>query len=502
MGKWKEYVERYDTILAFLGLELLALTAFTLGGANGILIFRLLGFFIGLAMIPFVEANHSPREIEGYLITLIPLFIFAAFCAFSGFWVTIYQTVFSGIVNDLTVMLGIVGFFVVGVGLKNIKALKMDWIMLVLGGGLGLFVFISTIYSLARYGFFYVARFSGMVYYYQGAVFNITEETKILNGFAFSAVSLKYGCISAFLLASALPACLYVSPKKDLKRFLIILGFGLLGLISLIVMPYLTALKFLIPVYLFAIIYRFIKVKKEAPRWLTITGFVLMCLVVVGLLVLFIDSFTSASFLAKLPLIGRYFSSNGFFGQIEVVIARTFFAFNNDDRVGFSFLNFLFGIQRVTNSSGYASFNGLGLSDLLTRSFEFNVLFQNGFIAFAALVVFIFMMFVQARNYLAQGEGERSNRMIPVLMLLGGLLYLSLLDDETPLVYDQNTLVSATRGPQFYLLFLLAGLVFSPKAVAKPVKETVQAESKKESLPEVKPEADTTLEEVPLNENK
>jgi hypothetical protein len=103
---------------------------------------------------------------------------------------------------------------------------------------------------------------------------------------------------------------------------------------------------------------------------------------------------------------------------------------------------------------------------------------------------------------LAQGEGERSNRMIPVLMLLGGLLYLSLLDDETPLVYDQNTLVAATRGPQFYLLFLLAGLVFSPKAVAKPVKETVQAESKKESLPEVKPEADTTLEEVPLNENK
>jgi|GEM_PF-710716 hypothetical protein len=500
MEKWKEYVQRYDTILAFLGLEILALTAFALGGANGILIFRMIGFFIALAMIPFIEVNHSRKELKGYLITLIPLFVFAILGAFSSFWVTIYGNVFSGIVNDLTVMLGIVGFFIIGYGLKNIKVLKMDWIMLVLGGALGLFVFISTIYSLARYGFFYAARFSGMVYYYQGAVFNIAEETKILNGFAFSAVSLKFGCISAFLLASALPACLYVSPKKDLKRFLIILGFGLLGLISLAVIPYLTALKFLIPIYLFAIVYRFIKVKKEAPRWLTITGFVLMCLVVLGLLILFIDAFSSQSFLAKLPLVGRYFGENGFFGQVEIVISRTFFSFNGDTRTGFNILGFLFGDKVVTSSSGYTTIGGLSLSEMLTRSFEFNVLFQNGFIAFVALVIFIFMMFVHGRNYLAKGEGELSNRMIPVLMLLGGFLYLSLLDDETPMVYTRDFL-AATRGSQFYLLFLLAGLVFSPKA-AEPVAVAEKTTPAPEAPKAAAPKEEKTLEEVPLNENK
>jgi hypothetical protein len=73
MEKWKDYVQRYDTILAFLGLEILALTAFTLGGTQGLLIFRMLGFFIALAMIPFIEVNHSPKELKGYLIGLIPL---------------------------------------------------------------------------------------------------------------------------------------------------------------------------------------------------------------------------------------------------------------------------------------------------------------------------------------------------------------------------------------------------------------------------------------------
>jgi hypothetical protein len=111
MEKWKDYVQRYDTILAFLGLEILALTAFTLGGTQGLLIFRMLGFFIALAMIPFIEVNHSPKELKGYLIGLIPLGVFAILCAFSSFWITVYSgSTLSGVVNDLTVMLGIVGF--------------------------------------------------------------------------------------------------------------------------------------------------------------------------------------------------------------------------------------------------------------------------------------------------------------------------------------------------------------------------------------------------------
>jgi len=496
MEKWKDYVQRYDTILAFLGLEILALTAFTLGGTQGLLIFRMLGFFIALAMIPFIEVNHSPKELKGYLIGLIPLGVFAILCAFSSFWITVYSgSTLSGVVNDLTVMLGIVGFFVIGYGLKNIKSLKMDWVLLVLGCSLGLLVLVTTIYSLARYGFFYSAKWSGYVYYYQGAVFDIAAETKILNGWSFDAASLSFGCVSAFLLACVLPACIYVSPKKDLKRFLIILGLGLLGLFSLVVIPYSRGLKLLIPVYLFALIYRFIKVKKEAPRWLQITGFVLLCLVVLGLLILFIDAFATSSFLAKLPLVGRYFQENGFFYAIESVISRTFFKYSGG-RAGFDFLSFLFGcsVNQGVIKEAY-------LADLWTRSFEFNVLFQNGFLAFAALVVFILMMFVHARNYLAQGEGLLANRLIPVLMLLGGFIYFSLLSDEQPFVYS-NSFIATTRGSQFYLLFFLAGLVYSPKAAPVAVSEPEKklAEPAKEVTKT--PEQPATLEEVPLNDQK
>jgi hypothetical protein len=496
MEKWKDYVQRYDTILAFLGLEILALTAFTLGGTQGLLIFRMLGFFIALAMIPFIEVNHSPKELKGYLIGLIPLGVFAILCAFSSFWVTVYSgSMLSGIVNDLTVMLGIVGFFVIGFGLKNIKSLKMDWILLVLGCSLGLLVLIMTIYGLARYGFFYASRFAGYVYYYQGAVFHIDTETKILNGWSFDVASKAFGCVSAFLLACALPACIYVSPKKDLKRFLIIFGLGILGLFSLVVIPYTRALKLLIPVYLFAIIYRFIKVKKEAPRWLEITGFVLLCLVVLGLLLLFIDAFATSSFLANLPLVGRYFQENGFFYAIESAISHTFFKYNVT-RGGFNFLSFLFGC-----SVNGDLVNGAYLTSLLTQSFEFNILFQNGFLAFAALVVFILMMFVHARNYLAQGEGLLSNRLIPVLMLLGGFIYFSLLADEQPLVYS-SSFMATTRGSQFYLLFFLAGLVYSPKAAAVAVIEAGKKPAEPVKEVEKAPEQPATLEEVPLNDQK
>jgi hypothetical protein len=182
------------------------------------------------------------------------------------------------------------------------------------------------------------------------------------------------------------------------------------------------------------------------------------------------------------------------------VISRTFFSFNGDTRTGFNILGFLFGDKVVTSSSGYTTIGGLSLSEMLTRSFEFNVLFQNGFIAFVALVIFIFMMFVHGRNYLAKGEGELSNRMIPVLMLLGGFLYLSLLDDETPMVYTRDFL-AATRGSQFYLLFLLAGLVFSPKA-AEPVAVAEKTTPAPEAPKAAAPKDEKTLEEVPLNENK
>jgi len=489
MNRWKDYVERYDTVLAFLGLELSAFVAFGLGGTSGILIFRVIGFFIAMAMIPFIRNNHSDSEVRGYLIGLLPLLVLAVFLGFSGFWLTAYSSMLSGIVSDITIVLGVIGFFIIGYGLKNIKALKFDLILLTIGGSLVLLTLITTIYTLIHYGFFYVQNFSGMFYYWDGVVFPVSEETKVLFGWSFVESSLSYASLSPFLLASALPAAIYISPKKDPKHFFIVLIFGLIGLLALLILPYKKGLIILVPVYLFALIYRFIKVKKEAPRWLRITAFVLMCVISLGILSLFIDSFLANSILARIPLLGRYFAPATFFGRIRTAIQATFFKTNGS----FDFVSFLFGNSVVTDANGYISVKGFGVAELMTHSLEYNILWQNGFLAFGALVVFIFMVFVWSRNFLAKGEGSLFERLIPVLMLLGALLYLSVADDELPFVHISD-LAPGSRSTQLCLVFLLAGLVYFPSSTSSsPVPATVKSEPAPKT---------NSFEEVPLDENK
>jgi hypothetical protein len=94
-----------------------------------------------------------------------------------------------------------------------------------------------------------------------------------------------------------------------------------------------------------------------------------------------------------------------------------------------------------------------------------------------------------------------SNRLIPVLMLLGGFIYFSLSSDEQPFVYS-NSFIATTRGSQFYLLFFLAGLVYSPKAAPVAVSEPEKKPAEPAKEVTKTPEQPATLEEVPLNDQK
>ena len=453
------FYSRYDTVLSFLGLEVLCLGFFALGGSLGSTLFRLLGFFLSLVTLGYLRLNQSEQERKRYWIALIPFLALALFAGLSRFFLTGSSSIIGEIATDLTVSFGLIGFFLLGQGLKSIPVLKRDVILLSIGCGLALMVLIPGLYSLIRYGFFYAARYKGMVYYYDGVVFPIANETKILSGFSFLEASLSYGKAPAFLLSLSGVGCFYLSPKKETKRFLAFLGFGLLGVLDLVFVPFTKALILLAVVYVFALAFRLIRLavnqkgaEKKADKVFRIVYWVFLGLVILGLLLLFIDAFTG-SILGNFPIAKIRNNRNTEGGLLYRLAASIRSVFVEETLSGkkLNVLGILFGVDfSLANSSS------------LTRFFEFNFLWQNGLIAFLLLLFFLFY-FIRESYLFLNNDGQRMDGKAAVVALLAGaFLYFSFFDDEMPL-HHATAFLPFSRESLTLLLSFLCGLVYTHK---------------------------------------
>ncbi len=452
-----DFLSRYDTVLSFLSLEVLCLGTFALGGALGLTIFRILSLFLSFITTGFLFNNFRAKEKKRYWICLIPFLCLALLLGLSRFFMTSGTSLFGCAINGLVVSVGLVGFFFLGQGVKSIPVLKKDIILLCLGGTLALMVLIPGFYSLIRYGFFYAQKYKGMVYYYDGVVFKIANETKALSGFSFLEVSLSYGKFASFLLSLAAIPCMFISPKQETKRFLCFLGFGLFGLLDLIIVPFWLALILVAFVYLLAFVYRLVwgKVQKnnsqeKADKVLKICFFVLIGLVAACLLVLTIDALTN-SIISKLPIKAVQASrESGLLSRIANAI-RSVFLEEGDSVKRLNLLGMLFGV-----SSSYAS------DKMLTRVFEFSLLWENGLVAFALFLFCVFFMIKESHRFLVQ-ENERMDYKAAVTVLLLGLfLYLSIFNDEQPFRH-LDTFSSWSRSSFPMLACFVAGLIYTHK---------------------------------------
>ena len=108
------FLERYDTVLAFLSLEVLCLGSFALGGSTGLLIFRILGFFLSLITTGYLFRNFLPEEKTKYWIRLIPFIVLCLLLGVSRFFLTNNSSTLSGLISGLAVSVGLFGFFLLG----------------------------------------------------------------------------------------------------------------------------------------------------------------------------------------------------------------------------------------------------------------------------------------------------------------------------------------------------------------------------------------------------
>ena len=236
------------SILTFLILEIIALTAFNFGNLSHI--FGIAGGVLAIAGVFFVI------NIEKDTKSLWPILIPVALLLVISLWGSLnaFSKGFS-LTSNIGLALSLPAFFLLGFVLKRLNDVKTKTVLLVVGGALGLLTLFGLFSTLIEYGFFYTLIYKSTPnYYYNGIPYDVTKEMYWLNGFGFTEVFIEYGSLCAMLCASFLVGLLFLSPKKDRNEFIICSLIGGVGLLTLFVLPNFKALLILVIASLFAFI--------------------------------------------------------------------------------------------------------------------------------------------------------------------------------------------------------------------------------------------------------
>lgn len=430
-------VSKYDSLIIFLVIECLALTAFSLADAN--VIFRYLGFLIAFALLPFAMMFTSKDEWVSLAFFSIPLVIIAALTGFSTFTTSMG----FGILDNLSVVLGTLAFFFIGFALRRVKKFKIDIALLAIGAAMALLVFFSLVYSLYQYGPFHVAIYDGLVYYYDGRLFLVSEESKWLLGFSFVEISIDYISLFGAMTSTALAGLLYVSPKKEPRKFWIMAAIGLVGLLSIVLLPNLNALYLLIPVMLFALAYRFAKARQ---KWATVVQYIFFAFIgIVGIvLVIAVVNAAGSNFvsdaIAGNTLLNRLFNANRFVRPINDVLKQMFTTSG------------LFGYP-LTYIEGLVANTG---------AFEFEIIKEGGLLAFLAILIFIIAVIVAMARYSARSKDPAYVKIIILSVLIAVLLNASFLWQTFPLIYKDDFYFSFFRSAPYLIVLFLIGYAYYP----------------------------------------
>jgi len=448
------FAGKYDSLIIFLVIECLALTAFSLADAN--IVFRYLGFLVSLTLIPYVLLFTTKKELTSLLIFSIPLLVVAILTSFSTFT----SVMGYGILDNLSVLLGTIAFFFLGFAVRRIKSFKIDIVLLTIGAAMGLLVLMSLIYTLFSYGPFYAHIYRDMVYYYDGRLFIVSDETKWLLGFSFVEISKNYAALFGTILTSALVGLLFISPIKEPRKFALTAVIGTIGLASIVLIPNLNALYFLIPLALFALLYRFLPKREKAGAIVQYAFYALLGIGGVALVIAVMNA-SGVDFVANAisgsALLNKIFNANRIMAPINAVLASSL---RSGGLFGFP-LTFLDGLFAATGA------------------FEFEIIKEGGLIAFLALLAFMILIVFSLFRYSAKSKDSRYVKAIIITILLGVLLNGSFIWETFPLVHGGDYYYSFFRSAPYLLVLFFLGYAYYPLRLTP----TIETEHAFESAP-------------------
>ena len=434
--KKENFFVKNKSILTFLILEVVALTAFNFGNIS--YVFALAGTFLAIVGVLFVLGiEPNDKSIVWILIPAGLLLVISLIGSFNQF-----SKGFSTISN-LALLFSLPAFLLLGFFLRKLNDVKTKTVLLVIGGAFAAITLFGMFSTLFEYGFFYKLIYrSKPNYYYNGIPYDVTKEMYWLNGFVFTEVYTEYGSLFAVLTASFLPGLLFISPKKDRNNFIICAAIGGVGLLALLLLPNFKAIIILAVASLFAVIYRFLKNNKKVLKIIGISCVSLLGLAVLFFLIALVNVALGYKFTGFL---NRVFVSNRIMTNVTPVMEAMFM------KVGGKMVN-LFGLMPTIGNEK--------VTWLETGMLEAQLLKEIGLFGTILFGVFLVGMGYFVLQYLKKSEDSDCSKNIFVVMTLTFLIYESFFHVIVAGPHTESY-EAFLRSPTLLVMLFIFGYIFT-----------------------------------------
>lgn len=436
MAEKDNFFVKNKSIITFLILEVVALTAFNFGNIS--YIFGLAGAF--LAVIGCFFAYEVSKQKKEFLWLLLPvgiLFLISGIGSFNS-----YSKSFSSIGN-ISLFLSLPAFLALGFFIRKLEDVKPKTVLFALGGGLASITLFGLFSTLIEYGPFYSLIYKNTPnYYYNGIPYDVTKEMFWLSGFEFGEVYIEYGSLFAVLCASFLPGLLFISPKKNRNDFIICALIGGIGILTLLIIPNLKAILVVALASSFAFILKFLKNHKKVKEILRI-----FFLAIVGLGILFfVLALTNAALgFTFTGILDRIFVSNRIMLKTQPVFEALF------AKVDGQMLN-LFGLQ------SYVYNERVLLTE--TNIFEVELLKEVGLFGAILFLGFVTMMGYFVWKYIKTGKDDDSVKSIVVVLLLSFFVTASMFNAVIIAPHNDVSYNPFLRSSILLVVLFLLGYVY------------------------------------------
>ncbi len=458
----KNSLKAYEGIVAFLIFEVLALTTFGLGGVN--IVFHVAGFLVAIFSFITSGSQFKKGELVRLLVLIIPLIIFAVLVSFGG------SDYYAGnTLNNICALLGILGFFFMGLSARRNESFNIELALICIGGGLALLVLINMFATWFDYGPFYPLIYSSRPDgYYRGEVIDLTKEMSVIIGLKFYESTISYGTQFAVLLATSIPALFFIDRKKETKKFLIVSIYAAISIVAIATVTSLTGIIFLAIILVIGSIYKFFKDNELFKKLLKWALIVISILIGIGVFFVVLNNVSEgfAKAISANLFTDHLFNTNHVMSGINDVLAPAFKPYN------------LFGFKAGNIEDVYGATEKALMSS--SGHFELEVLKEGGIFALIALVVFGVLSFFATKRYVSKSNDSHLTKSVIITFLIIFVLYYSVAFETFPLIHVSTYLNSFSRFTMFMVLLFLLGYVANAKGI-----EPVEFEKK------IKKQADT-----------
>jgi hypothetical protein len=326
--------------------------------------------------------------------------------------------------------------------------------------GVGLLLLISLVWTMYRYSIFYVTRYVGQVIYYDGEQYSVVEEAKWLFGFSFKEVKVGYFGMFAMVMASCLNGLWFVDFKKLKPLDLTWIIAGVIGIFGLVLLPYVSGIKYLLIISVIFGIFRFFPRNPKLYKIMEYGALIGVTLVVVAGMIFLLNAF-------EIPAITNLVSGNSLLDYL----------YNNGRVASFSavtaemFAHPFGGLHPIIVGSSYIESTG---------SFIFDTLYQGGIFASIGIVGFLIFGAKQLIVFYKEGQEPRYIKIIVIAFVSSYFFYTMFFYQYSALIRENDRVYKSPFYSDLLLLiavFLIGYSVSSSKKKeTTPVIEVAKAE--------------------------